>query len=228
MLFSRTPVNKLLPNLYTLLFVIFVLLIFEQILQLIVALIFPDIYSVLPFTLDIFFTEDIASLLHIPSWIVVVIVIAILIALTLIVVEMLVQYNEMQEELFIGDEVDHHLYQAVFTRPQVKYHDLPIYTGDFMRDNKGTSRFDKSDSTPAELYNFMHAALFSLPLDEVFYIKHIEVKKEGLRGLKFFGTAITNKRNLLVSKKKKFLLSKHVNDYEQMRDFIIALAKEQE
>ena len=91
------------------------------------ALIFPDIYSVLPFTLDIYFTEDIASLLHIPSCIVNIIIIIIMIALTLIVVEMLVQYNEMQEELFIGDEIDRHLYQAVFTRPQVKYHDLAIY-----------------------------------------------------------------------------------------------------
>ncbi|RXK17592.1 hypothetical protein [Macrococcus sp. DPC7161] len=170
MLFLKTPVNKLLPNLYTLLFVLFVLLIFEQILQLIVALIFPDIYSVLPFTLDIFFTEDIANLLHIPSWIVVIIIIAILIALTLIVVEMLVQYNEMQEELFIGDEVDRHLYQAVFTRPQVKYHDLPIYTGDFMRDNKSEislSHYQKNKNKFTQNLLFINLVLVFILYDNL-------------------------------------------------------------
>lgn len=225
MLFSRTPVNKWLPFLYTTLFVIFVLLIFEQILQMIITLLFPDIYSVLPFTLDIFFTENIAELAHIPSWIIILIVIAILIALTLWVVELLVKYNERQEELYIGDVTDRHLYFAIFTRPNVKIHDLPIYTGDFMRDNKGTKSTSRSDSTPGELYNFMHSALFSKPLDEVFYIRHIHIKRETRSGLKFTGEAITNKRNLLVRKQKKFYLSRAVNDYDKMKAFIYEIAE---
>lgn len=224
MIFSRTPVNKLLPFLYTTLFVIFVLLIFEQLLQMVVVLLFPDIYSVLPFTLDFFFTESISEMTHIPSWIIVLIVILLLIALTFWIVELLVRYNERQEELFIGDVTDHHLYLAIFTRPNVKIHDLPIYSGDFMRDNKGTASTAESDSTAGELYTFMHSALFSKPLDEVFYIRDIKIKKETWRGLKFTGEAITKKRNLLVTKQKKFFLSKSVNDYEQMKNFIKDIA----
>ena len=225
MLFTRTPVNKLLPFVYTTLFVIFILLIFEQILQMVIVLLFPDIYSVLPFTLDIFFTENISELTNIPSWIIILIVIILLIAITFWIVELLVKYNERQEELYIGDITDHHLYLAIFTRPNVNITDLPIYTGDFMRDNKGTSSTSETNSTPGELYKFMHAALFSKPLDEVFYIQHIKVQKETWRGLKFTGEAITNKRNLLVRKQKKFFLSRSVNDYDKMKTFIKSIAE---
>lgn len=225
MLFSRTPVNKLLPFIYTTLFVIFILLIFEQMLQMVIVLLFPDIYSVLPFTLDIFFTENISELTNIPSWTIILFVIFILIAITFWIVELLVKYNERQEELYIGDITDHHLYLAIFTRPNVNITDLPIYTGDFMRDNKGTSSTSETTSTPGELYKFMHAALFSKPLDEVFYIQHIKVKKETWRGLKFTGEAITNKRNLLVRKQKKFFLSRSVNDFDKMKTFIKSIAE---
>ncbi|WP_414042259.1 hypothetical protein ACMGE9_07880 [Macrococcus sp. EM39E] len=225
MIFSRTPAKKIIPFIYTALFVILVLLIFEQLLQMVIVLLFPDIYSVLPFTLDFFFTENISELTHIPSWIIILIVICILIAITFWIVELLVQYNERQEELYIGDVNDRHLYLAIFTRPNVKIHDLPIYTGDFMRDNKGTASTSRSNSTPGELYKFMHSALITKPLDEVFYIRHIKVKKETWRGLKFTGEAITNKRNLLVRKQKKFFLSKSVNDYTKMKDFIESIAE---
>lgn len=225
MLFTRTPVNKILPILYTTLFVIVVLLIFEQLLQMVIVLLFPDIYSVLPFTLDIFFTEKLSELTNIPSWIIILIIITILIALTFWIVELLVKYNERQEELYIGDITDHHLYLAIFTRPNVNITDLPIYTGDFMRDNQGTLSTSETNSTPGELYRFMHSALFSKPLDEVFYIQHIKVQKETWRGLKFTGEAITNKRNLLVRKQKKFFLSRSVNDYTAMSNFIKSIAE---
>ncbi|TDM46057.1 hypothetical protein ETI06_12065 [Macrococcoides goetzii] len=225
MLFTRTPVNKILPILYTTLFVIVVLLIFEQLLQMVIVLLFPDIYSVLPFTLDIFFTEKLSELTNIPSWIIILIIITILIALTFWIVELLVKYNERQEELYIGDITDHHLYLAIFTRPNVNITDLPIYTGDFMRDNQGTLSTSETNSTPGELYRFMHSALFSKPLDEVFYIQHIKVHKETWRGLKFTGEAITNKRNLLVRKQKKFFLSRSVNDYTAMSNFIKSIAE---
>ncbi|TDM39053.1 hypothetical protein ETI10_12410 [Macrococcoides goetzii] len=225
MLFTRTPVNKILPILYTTLFVIFVLLIFEQLLQMVIVLLFPGIYSVLPFTLDIFFTEKLSELTNIPSWIIILIIITILIALTFWIVELLVKYNERQEELYIGDITDHHLYLAIFTRPNVNITDLPIYTGDFMRDNQGTLSTSETNSTPGELYRFMHSALFSKPLDEVFYIQHIKVQKETWRGLKFTGEAITNKRNLLVRKQKKFFLSRSVNDYTAMSNFIKSIAE---
>lgn len=225
MLFTRTPVNKILPILYTTLFVIFVLLIFEQLLQMVIVLLFPGIYSVLPFTLDIFFTEKLSGLTNIPSWIIILIIITILIALTFWIVELLVKYNERQEELYIGDITDHHLYLAIFTRPNVNITDLPIYTGDFMRDNQGTLSTSETNSTPGELYRFMHSALFSKPLDEVFYIQHIKVQKETWRGLKFTGEAITNKRNLLVRKQKKFFLSRSVNDYTAMSNFIKSIAE---
>lgn len=224
MIFSRTPQNKWLPRLYLFLFVLILFLIFEQFVQLLVVQLFPDIYSVLPITLDWFFTEQISTVIHVPSWIIILVIVALLTALLFWVIEMLAQYNERQEELYIADPVDHHLYHAVLTRPQVKYTDLPIYTGDFMRDNKGTGSNERSDSSAAELYNFMHSALFSLPLDEVFYLKDIHVQKEGFRGLKFSADAITNKRNLFVKKRKKYLLSKRVNDYEKVRDFIITLS----
>ncbi|TDM39972.1 hypothetical protein ETI08_13275 [Macrococcoides goetzii] len=225
MLFTRTPVNKILPILYTTLFVIFVLLIFEQLLQMVIVLLFPGIYNVLPFTLDIFFTEKLSELTNIPSWIIILIIITILIALTFWIVELLVKYNERQEELYIGDITDHHLYLAIFTRPNVNITDLPIYTGDFMRDNQGTLSTSETNSTPGELYRFMHSALFSKPLDEVFYIQHIKVQKETWRGLKFTGEAITNKRNLLVRKQKKFFLSRSVNDYTAMSNFIKSIAE---
>lgn len=225
MLFSRTPANKLLPFIYTTLFVIFILLIFEQMLQMVIVLLFPDIYSVLPFTLDIFFTENMSELTNIPSWTIILFVIFILIAITFWIVELLAKYNERQEELYIGDITVHHLYLAIFTRPNVNITDLPIYTGDFMRDNKGTSSTSETTSTPGELYKFMHAALFSKPLDEVFYIQHIKVQKETWRGLKFTGEAITNKRNLLVRKQKKFFLSRSVNDFDKMKTFIKSIAE---
>lgn len=194
-------------------------------LQMVIVLLFPDIYSVLPFTLDIFFTENISELTNIPSWTIILFVIFILIAISFWIVELLVKYNERQEELYIGDITDHHLYLAIFTRPNVNITDLPIYTGDFMRDNKGTSSTSETTSTPGELYKFMHAALFSKPLDEVFYIQHIKVKKETWRGLKFTGEAITNKRNLLVRKQKKFFLSRSVNDFDKMKTFIKSIAE---
>lgn len=225
MIFSRTPEKKFIPFMYTTLFVILVLLIFEQLLQLVVVILFPDIYSVLPFTLDFFLTENISELTGVPSWILVLLVILILIVLTFWIVELLVRYNEMQEEIYIGDSTDKHLYKAIFTRPNVKLNDLPIYTGDFMRDNKGTKSTEQSNNTAGELYNFMHAALFSKPLDEVFYIQHINIQKETWRGLKFTGEAITNKRNLLVRKNKKFFLSKNVNDYQKMSTFIKSIAE---
>lgn len=220
MIFSRTPKNNWIPRFYLFAFVILVILIFEQLVQLLVAQLFTDIYSVLPFSFDIFFTETLATMFDIPSWIIILVIIAICIALIFWVVEKLATYNERQEELFIGDPVDRHLYKAIFTRPQVNYTNLPLYTGDFMRDNKGTRADEKSDSTAGELYRFMHSALFSLPLDEVFYLRHIKITKENRHGLYFNATAITNRRNLLVKTRKKFILPKNVNNYAEMTQFI--------
>lgn len=226
MIFSRTPKNNWIPRLYLLLFVILVILIFEQLIQLLVAQLFPDIYSVLPFSFDIFFTETLGTLLHIPAWLIILVLIVLFISLIFWVVEKLATYNERQEELFIGDPVDRHLYKAIFTRPYVNYTNLPLYTGDFMRDNKGTRADERSNSTAGELYNFMHSALFSLPLDEVFYLKSVKVTKENRRGLYFNATAITNRRNLLVKTRKKFILPKNVENYQDMSNFIKSIQVE--
>ncbi|TDM10558.1 hypothetical protein [Macrococcus lamae] len=220
MIFSRTPKTAWRPWLYLVLFVLLIGLIFEQFVQLLVAQLFPDIYSVLPFTLDIFFTEQLSLMTGIPSWVITLIIIGILTALIFWVIELLARYNEMQEELYIADTVDHALYKAIMTRPQVKYTQLPLFTGDFMRDNKGTRADMQSDASAAERYQFMHSALYSLPLDEVFYLKDIIVKRDGFRGLKFSAEAVTNRRNLLVKKRKNFFVSKHVNDYAALSDFI--------